>query len=275
MASILHFSDIHFPLAASRIEAADLRHPKRLLATLNYLVRRRFFFSQATDHWQRFQASMADKEFDAILCTGDLTTMGTRRELEHARAQIEPFLHHPAFILLPGNHDLYLPRQEARHFFDVFADCYQKPGQIRIEPSSTYPFPFLQLVGDDTAILAINSAKPNPLLWLSSGRVSDAELEQAKALAQRPECKNRKLIIATHYNCDDEDSWRHGLENRKAFREFLEQTNCFLLAHGHVHRSYETTIKNLPTQICCAGSLTYRHRESYRVYQISVEKASL
>jgi 3',5'-cyclic AMP phosphodiesterase CpdA len=116
----------------------------------------------------------------------------------------------------------------------------------------------------------VNTAKPNPVMWRSSGYVAPGQLAAARALLACGELAGRQVIVATHYNADDRDTWRHGLENRREFRELLLGASCDLLVHGHVHRSGETAADASGPRSVCAGSLTYKGREAFRVYETGV-----
>jgi 3',5'-cyclic AMP phosphodiesterase CpdA len=267
MSRILHFSDVHFPLTWDMLAVPGMIHPKRILALVNYLLRRQTRFRNAPQKWEAFLSFVEHSHFDAVICTGDLTAMGLPGELDAARKRLAPLLERPDFVLLPGNHDLYLPGKAAEWYDRIFPTT-QRTNILC--PDDGAPYPFIKLVGQDTALLVLNSAKPNPLIWRSSGRISPEQMQAARELlsASALELRLRHLVVATHYNIDDDDSSLHGLENRLQVRQFLEEINCSMLIHGHIHHHGKTPIEGFLPQVYCAGSLTYRRREGFWVYTV-------
>ncbi len=269
MTRILHFSDVHFPLSRDSISLPEILRPKRILASANYFLRRQPKFTDANIKWEAFEKFYNSSEFDAVICTGDLSGMGMHGELDYAHSKLETISKHPNFILLPGNHDLYLPEKNGSYFYDVFKDNIVKNDiSCRDAMSWTAPYPLVKLINDNVAIVAINSAKPNPSLIRSSGNISVEQLSKLDSLLDKPDLKTRHVIVATHYNADDEDTNLHGLENRQAFREILAKHNCAMLVHGHIHKNQKYDVPETNTKAFCAGSLTYKGRESFWVYNI-------
>jgi 3',5'-cyclic AMP phosphodiesterase CpdA len=265
MTRILHFSDVHFPLSRNSISLREIMRPKRILASANYLLRRRPKFTDANIKWSAFERFFDNSKFDAVICTGDLSGMGMHSELDYAHNKLKNISRHPNFILLPGNHDLYLPEKNGSYFYDIFKNNITKSD---IATNSNSPYPLVKLINNNVAIIAINSAKPNPSLIRSSGNISTEQLSELDSLLDTSELKSRKIIVATHYNADNEDTNLHGLENRKVFREILARHNCTMLVHGHIHKSQRYNVPETNTKAFCAGSLTYKGRESFWVYNI-------
>jgi len=215
--------------------------------------------------WESFMTFYQSMNFDAVICTGDFSSMGCRGELLAAHEKLQPFLKRPDFILMPGNHDVYLPGEEEGYFNDLFADYY-RGDFLRLEGGSRYPF--AKIINEQVAIVAVNSVKPNPLIWRSSGRVALEELEALKKLCAHPELRARRLLVATHYNVDEQDTALHGLENRSDFRAALVECGCAALLHGHIHHEMIYDFPEAPIPVFGAGSLTYRGRETFHVLEI-------
>ena len=270
MTSILHFSDIHFPLRLNKMTMREMLRFKRVLAGVNYALRRRKKFEDGDRKWAAFLRYVQERgdEFDALVCTGDYTALGMRKELRHAREQLKPLLQHPGLVLLPGNHDVYLPEAGGGYFYEVFGDAIRSE-YSRIRPSDAPAgYPFVQLVDEQVAVLAVNSARSNPAFWRSSGVVDAQSVRAMRELLEREEVRRRKVVVATHYNVDDEDSALHGLNDRRAFRDLLAKYDCALLLHGHVHRGRKVDIAEFSVPVYCAGSLTYAGRESFWEFRI-------
>ena len=266
MMRILHFSDVHFPMTYAGSFWRERMRPKRFLAALNYGLRRRSCFKEAPAKWEAFRSFVEEGAFDAVVCTGDLTASGMSGELASARERLRFLFSHPGFVLMPGNHDVYLPGMGQALFGRYFSDSMR--GELIRPEGCAVGLPCARLLGDDVAVVAVDSVKPNPCIWLSSGRVNERQMEWTRELLGHEALRDRFVLVATHYNLDDGDSWRHGLENRAAFREMLSAfPNVGAVLHGHVHRSGRAELPVLNAPAFCAGSLTYRGRESFWVLE--------
>ncbi len=266
MMRILHFSDVHFPMTYAGAMWRERLHPKRFVATLNYAVRRRGRFRDAPAKWEAFRDVIEAGRFDGIICTGDVTSSGMSGELAAARARMEFLLDHPGWVMMPGNHDVYLPGVHARQY-DRFFPAPSKGELIRPEGGAA-EMPYARLLGGGLAVVAMNSVKPNPCLWCSSGRVDDRQMAAVRSLLAHDALRGRAVIVATHYNLDDRDSARHGLEGRAAVRCMLGEFPAIkAVLHGHVHRARCETVSEFSAPVYCAGSLTYRGREAFWVFE--------
>ena len=267
---VLHFSDIH---VSTTLAGVPLREfvGKRFIGLGNLAVRRGKKFEKAAYKVSRLAEFMHKVNADVALCTGDYTALGTEPELENARRVIEPFLSAPSgFVTVPGNHDLYLPDALAdgrfeRHFGDLLVSDlpeYRRDGQ----------WPTARLIGTGLALVCVNSARPNPQPWLSSGLVPQAQLEGLSAILSDERMTDRFVIVATHYAPrlanGRPDHPRHGLDNADDFLSVCGKIKRGLVAHGHVHRCYQVRVPDLEIPLFGAGSATHEGHEGIWVYDI-------
>jgi len=242
---------------------------KRLIGGANLLRGRVRQFRDASRK-VRALADLANEErADAVVCTGDLTALGTNLELAAARAGVAPFFESPlGFVCLPGNHDLYTRSvvREAR-FDRFFSD-----GLTSDMPDmcTDGPWPIVRLLGDTAAIVAVNSAKPN-LAWRSSGRIPDLQLEGLRNILEREEIRRRFVFVATHYaplRADGSpDTPLHGLENAAAFLDICTGFGCGAILCGHIHHAFRYSI---PPEVICGGSATMEGREAAWWFDVDV-----
>lgn len=265
MTKILHFSDVHFPITRGLFSLKEMRRPKRLAAFTNYWLRRRECFEEAVQKWEAFVRFAQALDVDGVVCTGDMTALGCRAELHAAHAALQPFLARTDFVLMPGNHDVYLPGETAGYFNDIFASYYE--GDFLFAETGRR-YPLAKIVNDDVAIVAVNSVKPNPVIWRSSGLVAPDERVAFEKLCAHPALRARRLLVATHYNVDEEDGELHGLEHRDSFRAVVEQQQSAALVHGHIHHEMIYTLPGGTVPVFGAGSLTYKGRETFHVYDM-------
>jgi predicted MPP superfamily phosphohydrolase len=208
---------------------------------------------------------------DLVVFTGDFTAMGTRAEFAAARTAIQPFVNSPAeFICVAGNHDIYTRRVVRQNRFEKhFGDLLETDfADFRVDG----PWPIVRLFGDDTAVVALNSAKPNPVPWRSSGRIPARQLKALRGILQRPEIEGRFVFIVTHYApCLEDgspDTPTHGLENAGDFVQACADVERGAILCGHVHETYRVRIPGVRPEVFCAGSATMHELEGFWMFEV-------
>ena len=270
MIRVLHFSDVHLDYRFDDVPISTFVG-KRALGLLNLKVRRSTRFAEATNKLKALAEFMRVHQVDLALCTGDYTALGTDGELRHARKAITPFTQAPmGFVTVPGNHDMYVPKVDQESGFEeIFADLLVTD---RPDLAARGVWPQVRLFGDALAIVAINSARPNPELMRSSGHIEEGELSALKEILATPEVASRFVIVATHYAPrlpnGRPDSHHHGMDNAEAFVDVCRVAERGLIAHGHVHHTYHVREPGLNLHLCGAGSATHKGREGGWVYDV-------
>lgn len=270
MIRVLHFSDVHVDVPLSAMPLRDLLVPKRMLGAANLELRRRRHFEQARAKLEEL-ARFAEREaIDLAICTGDYTALGTEPELVAARAAVDALTHRPlGFVTVPGNHDLYVhDTVRERRFERVFGGLLQTDLP---EHAADGPFPIVRFVGADLAVVALNSARPNPQLWRSSGRISEPQLVALGRVLADPRVAERQVLVITHYaprRADGTpDKKLHGLDNADALLEACAAAPRAAILHGHIHRCYHV-LGPAGQHLFGAGSATQAHREGIWVYEL-------
>jgi 3',5'-cyclic AMP phosphodiesterase CpdA len=267
---VLHFSDIHISLGLGRVPVRDWPG-KRVAGGLNLLRGRGRRFEDALEKLDRLAEFAISGEVDVVVFSGDFTAMGTRAEFAAARAAIETFVKSPAeFVCVAGNHDLYtraVVRQ--RRFENTFEGLLDTDlPENRVDG----PWPIVRLLGDDVAVIGLNSAKPNPVPWRSSGRVPPRQLEAVRAILARPEIASRFVFIVTHYApCladGGPDTPAHGLENAGEFLEVCAGVERGVILCGHVHETFRVRVPGVQPEIFCAGSATMHELEGFWMFDV-------
>src|SRR5262245_60242632 len=269
MIRVLHLSDVHVDVPVLRMPFAAMLN-KRLLGAANLLLRRATHFASARDKLAAL-ARFAEREaVDLVICTGDYTALGTEPELVAARAAIDPLTRRPrGFVTVPGNHDLYLRDCiDDRRFERLFGDLL---GSDWPEHAVDGAFPAVRLYDEHLAVITVNSARPNPQPWRSSGRIPDAQLRALEAVLADPRLAGRTLIVATHYaprlRDGGPDRWNHGLENADELLAICERAPRVALLHGHIHWNYHLRLQS-GLHLFGAGSATHEGREGIWVFEI-------
>ncbi len=269
---ILHFSDIHLEAPSwFEVPPSDWLG-KRIVGGLNLWLRRRAHHRDAPAKLDALHRLIEEQRVDLLVCTGDYTALGTWPELRFARRRIAPLAASAPMGLLtvPGNHDVYLTdARRDRRFERLFWRWLHT--DLPAWRAGDGPFPAVRLLGKHLAIVAIDSSRPNPQPWKSSGRIPESQLRSLSALLTGP-LASRYVLLATHYapRLPDgrPDAWRHGLENAEALLEACcIASGRLALLHGHIHHRFALRRPILPVDVFGAGSLTHAGREGLWLFQ--------
>lgn len=241
---------------------------KRLVGAANLWLRRRRRFVRAREKIAALVAFAREQRVDVVVCTGDYTALGTEPELRAARAAVAPLTRPPfAFVTLPGNHDVYLhDGLRDRRFERVFGD-----GMLNDWPERAVDagWPAVRLFGDALAVVSVNSTRPNPQPWRSSGRVPDVQLAALVRVLGDERLAARVVLVATHYAPRRQDGtpdrWRHGVENADALLHACATHPRAALLHGHIHWRYHLPG---PPPTFGAGSATHEGHEGLWLFEV-------
>ncbi len=274
MTRVLHISDLHIPSPVDKVPLLDWIG-KRYIGWLNYRFRREAFFEETEAKLRKLAELMDRYPVDALVISGDYTTTGTVQELEYARSKVQPLIEKcKVFVTVPGNHDIYLRNNVREKRFERFfgefltSDCP--------DLSVDGPWPLVRLCGDDVAFVCLNSAKPNPIPWKSSGEVNGKQLQQVPVILKDPRLQGRFIFIVTHHGVfranGEVDFPHHGLANSQGLLESVKSVERGAILHGHIHTCFFHGKKaNKHPHIFCAGSTTYSKREGLWLLDVDNE----
>lgn len=267
----LHFSDIHLGLGFGRVPLRDWPG-KRLAGGLNLLLGRQKGFARTVEKVEKLADFAESRGVELVVFSGDFTAMGTNAELRAARELVEPLLRAPAgFVCVPGNHDLYArdvirEGRFERHFGDLLHTDLP-------DARTDGPWPLVRLTEDGPAVVAVNSARPNPPPWRSSGLVPAAQLEGLADVLTRPEVRDRLVLIVTHYAPRLEDGRpdhaTHRMVNAESFLRTCAPVEHGAILCGHMHHPYRVRLPGIGPEVVCAGSATIRGRESFWLLDVA------
>ncbi len=272
---VLHFTDVHLTVPFSEITLSEWVG-KRLLGGLNHRLRRARYFADVPHKLARIAEFVAEEGVELVLSTGDHTLFGSEAEYQAARRALEPFFGAPAgFVHVPGNHDLYLGDTLRNRRFERFfgetlhTDCpeYQVDGA----------WPVVRLVGEHIAVVAVNSARPNPEPWRSSGLVPPSQLASLERILVDPRVGGRFVFVMTHFaplGADGRPDTRlHGLGNATELLRVCARLERGALLCGHIHHCYRVEVPGLRPRLYNAGSTTYRGREGLWLFDVGEDRA--
>ncbi|MBX3271990.1 MAG: metallophosphoesterase [Sandaracinaceae bacterium] len=258
---VLHVSDVHVDVPFADMPVTGWASPKRLLGGANLALRRKRRFRDAVEKLRLLGDLCDEQRVDLVICTGDYTALGTEPELRAARAAIEPLTRcRFGLVTVPGNHDVYVPDAVGR-FERIFGDL--------LEPG---PWPKVRIVDDSVAVVAVDSTRPNPQPWRSSGRIPDAQLEALPSVLAS--LGDRFVFVITHYAprlaSGRPDRFTHGLVNADHLLAACAGLRGAIL-HGHVHRTYRVRVEGVMPELFCAGSTTEKGREGLWLFEVDGE----
>lgn len=240
---IVHLTDIHVHV---RPTLGELRS-KRLLGSVNlYVLGREGKFSTASQ--QAAVAATVAEAPDVVVISGDLTAQALDSEFEAAKALLQPVLDRFPTVIIPGNHDVYIPEAE---------------------PAGTMRAHFGQWMGETTpwlhtfdgvAFLALETCRPH---LLSSGKTPAGQVDDAAALLEQ--AGDRFVFLVQHYPLRGRRGEPYGpstraLTDAAAVEAMVAATDRVgAILHGHEHHGYRTEIPGAkePVPILNPGSSGY------------------
>lgn len=268
---VLHFSDLHLHRPWRGVPLRDWLG-KRFLGGANMLLGRLYDFADAPRKVAALDRFRREQDVDLVICTGDYTALGTNPEFRAARDAITPLTKAPlGYVGVPGNHDVYVRDivREGR-FLRYFGDTLGTDlPECRVAGT---PWPLVRLVGEDVAVVAVDSARPDPQPWRSSGKIPPGQLEALGRILADPRLNNRFVFVVVHYAprlADGRpDNFLHRLVNAD---DFLHA--CATLPHGailcgHVHRLYHVRVPDVLPPVFCAGSATKDGVEGLWLFEV-------
>lgn len=243
---IVHLTDLHVQVAPKPGELSL----KRMMGSANlYLLGRSRKFSAEVQ--AAAVATARALEPDLVIITGDLTAQALDAEFEGARALLSPLLERCPAVIIPGNHDTYLPEAvPGEHMRRWFGD-WMGP-----------EIPHLHSFGE-VAVLTLESCR---YTLLSSGYSPPAQIERARVLLEAVPAKDRPFIfLAMHYPLRGRRGqpygpWTRNLSNAAEVEALIASTDRVdAILHGHEHHGFRASLPGAagPVSILNPGASGY------------------
>jgi len=267
---VLHFSDTHVGLHVRHMHWKKW-FSKRAIGAINLLRGRAKYFDDAEEKIAALIRFKEANHIDLVIHTGDYTALGLESELKLAKELVSPLMQPPQrYVTVPGNHDIYV--QEANSHYRFSKQFCSVLENDLPEYCRGGHWPLVRLVGDDVAVIALNSSRPNPWPWRSNGIIPQAQLDTLEKILNDTRIKDRYVFVITHYavrlKSGKPDSKLHGLINAEDFLKKCKPIQQGALLCGHVHQTYHVALDNLDCDLYCAGSATMAGHEGFWVYEI-------
>jgi 3',5'-cyclic AMP phosphodiesterase CpdA len=267
---VLHCSDVH---VTQDYSASPLRHLgwRRSIAMLELK------FGGRAAQYAKADQTLAQILRDAerlqaahVIISGDLTAYATPAEYARAREVLGPLAEDPARLsVVPGNHDQYTPAAaSSRRFERTF-------GELLVSDLPEYAsegcYPFVRLLGDETAVVGLCSARVPQFPGLSYGVIGAAQLASLRRLVADERLAKRAVLVVVHHAPLDKhgepDTPLHGLKDAAELLSLLPGPR-FAVLHGHIHQRYQHLATKARPLLVGAGSSTMAGREGYWLIEV-------
>jgi len=224
--ALAHLSDPHLsPRCMPRLrELAS----KRALGYLAWRLRRRRGHDDAV--LEAARRSLAERGDELVTITGDLTQLAMPAEYRAAARWLAGLAPAERVIVVPGNHDLYVPVNEGEtldHWQPYLDGGAAAPAEGR--------FPF-QRRWPGAAVIGVNTAYPSAPL-LAVGRIGQPQLQALAGLLEAAGARGEFRVILMHHPPQPGAvQWRKSLLDAERFRAVVRRHGAELILHGHAHR---------------------------------------
>lgn len=198
---------------------------------------------------------------DHAVITGDVSALGHEDEIGRVHELLAPLLKSNKLTVIPGNHDRYTDRPGAR----VFERFFERDS-VMPEHAVHDGFPFVRFVGDDLAVVGLDSTRVSGWSHYFVGRLGAEQLAALEKILDDPRLAGRTVAVLLHhgpFGPHGRFDWTHsGLIDSKELLRIVTGRNAVLL-HGHSHERYWHARHEERPHILSAGSSTERGREGY------------
>lgn len=265
----LHCSDVHVTADYLSLPIHRLGW-RRWIAMMEITVGGRGnAYAQAPATLASIVADVPAQRVDHLIVSGDLTAYALEQEFSGARDALGAITEdRQRCTVIPGNHDVYTPGAfSSRRFERYFGHLLESDLP---EYTREGAFPFVRLLGEDTAVVGLGSARVPLVPGFSYGTIGKAQLEGLDGIVNDARVKHRAVLVVVHhapllYN-GKADRKLHGLTDAEALFKVIPGPR-FAVLHGHVHRRYHHTASPTRPHLFGAGSSTQAGNEGYWVIE--------
>lgn len=243
-----------------------------------------FGYPAVPEQYEAIEAIVAERKFDVVAISGDLSQRARAGEFQRARVFIKLASQFSRVIVVPGNHDVAWWRaplgvgNEAAMFQDYRQYISEETEPVLRLPGAT-------IVGLNTA----HGVTRRTLTWnvrdLSIiGDLRRSQIERARVEFEGSAPGDARVIVMHHNPVKGELSQRHGLKGTQRILGAFADMGVDLVLCGHDHQEAVHYIEHTRrgTVISTAGTMSSRSRggrpssvNSIRIDPQSVEVSSL
>jgi 3',5'-cyclic AMP phosphodiesterase CpdA len=241
---------------------AEQREGERLTTTLFHCSDLHFGHPAVPEQYEAIEAIIAERRFDVVAISGDLSQRSRSGEFQRARVFIQHAKRFSEVIVVPGNHDVAWWKAPLG-FGDplaMFAN-YRRFISEDLEP-------VLRIAG--ATIVGLNTSQGvtrNTLTWNLRdisiiGDLRRDQIERARAEFDRSRAGDARIIVMHHNPVMGELSQRHGLKHTQRILGAFAEMGVDLVLCGHDHQEAVHYIEHTKkgTVISTSGTISNRAR---------------
>jgi 3',5'-cyclic AMP phosphodiesterase CpdA len=236
------------------------------------------------EQYEAIEALIADRPYDVVAISGDLSQRARSGEFQRARVFIQHARRHSEVIVVPGNHDVAWwkaplglgdPKNMLSNYRRYISDELE---------------PVLRIAG--ATIVGLNTSQGvtrRTLTWNLRdisiiGDLRRDQLERARAEFERSRSGDARVIVMHHNPVMGELSRRHGLKHTEQILGAFAEMGVDLVLCGHDHQEAVHYIEHTKkgTVISTSGTISNRARggrpgsvNSIRITNGSIEVSAL
>jgi 3',5'-cyclic AMP phosphodiesterase CpdA len=240
----------------------ELREADGLTTTLFHCSDLHFGHPAVPEQYEAIEAIIAERRFDVVAISGDLSQRARSGEFQRARVFIQHAKRFSEVIVVPGNHDVAWWKAPLG-----FGDPLAMVANYRRFISEDLE-PVLRIAG--ATIVGLNTSQGvtrRTLTWNLRdisiiGDLRRDQLERARAEFERSRAGDARIIVMHHNPVMGELSRRHGLKNTQRILGAFAEMSVDLVLCGHDHQEAVHYIEHTKkgTVISTSGTISNRAR---------------
>ena len=233
-----------------------------LTTTLFHCSDLHFGHPAVPEQYEAIEAIIAERHYDVVAISGDLTQRSRSGEFQRARVFIQQAKRHSEIIVVPGNHDVAWWKAPLGFGSPVaMLANYRRFISEDLEP-------VLRIAG--ATIVGLNTSQgvtARTLTWNLRdisiiGDLRRDQLERTRAEFERSRADDARIIVMHHNPVMGELSRRHGLKHTQRILGAFSEMSVDLVLCGHDHQEAVHYIEHTKkgTVISTAGTISNRAR---------------
>lgn len=241
---------------------SEQRQANGLTTTLFHCSDLHFGHPAVPEQYEAIEAIIAERRFDVVAISGDLSQRSRSGEFQRARVFIQHAKRFSEVIVVPGNHDVAWWKAPLG-----FGDSQRMTANYRRFITDDLE-PVLRIAG--ATIVGLNTSQGvtrRTLTWNLRdisiiGDLRRDQLERARAEFERSRAGDARIIVMHHNPVMGELSRRHGLKHTQRILGAFAEMGVDLVCCGHDHQEAVHYIEHTRkgTVISTAGTISNRAR---------------
>ena len=262
-----HLTDPHLPLLGADLRTWGALNGKRATGTLSWWAKRRRVHRREVS--DALLADVHAHQPDQVLVTGDIVNISLPAEFARASAWLHTVGAPRDVMVVPGNHDAYVPVDWPEGLGRWAPYCAGDDGTGAT--ACDIAFPVVRVRGR-VAFVGVSTAVPL-LAFSAAGRVGPDQLARLEATLADLGARGLFRVVLMHHPPGRAGaSARRGLIDREPFARVIARAGAELIVHGHTHRAVLDSLPGPrePVTVLAPGSASSAHHERASWHLVSL-----